>query len=369
MRSRSLARPWLLPLTPIYRLALAVREMRLRHGWEPVRRLRFPVISIGNLSTGGTGKTPFAIALAKSLSASGFDVDVLSRGYGRKNEVPSRVAPSGAAEEFGDEPLLIAREAGVPVYVARERYQAGRLAEAKSRQNENRPVIHILDDGFQHRQLFRDVNILLLNSDDWRDRLLPAGNLREPLAAAERADVIAIPNSEPDLEAELRAWGWGGPVWLARRQMDVPRVEGPVVAFCGIARAGQFFDGLEAAGLRLARRIVFRDHHRYSAGDVLQLENAARAAGAGTLVTTAKDKVRLRQGVAESAKPGDEGPWSPTLSTKNVERRGHGRSPADSNPSRVEFLTAGLRIEIQDAEAALRWLADRLSRAPVAPSL
>ena len=129
MTASRAARRMLLPLTPLYRFGLALREQRLRSGREPVRRLRFPVISIGNLSTGGAGKTPFAIALARALTEAGFGVDVLSRGFGRQASTPARVRPDGTAAEFGDEPLLIAREAGVPVYVANQRYEAGLLAE------------------------------------------------------------------------------------------------------------------------------------------------------------------------------------------------------------------------------------------------
>jgi len=362
-------RSMLLPLTPVYRLALAIRELRLRRGWEPIHRLRFPVISVGNLSTGGAGKTPFAIALAKVLADRGFAVDVLSRGYGRNSGAPARVDPDGSAEEFGDEPLLIAREAGVPVYVARQRYEAGLLAETAPSEVEDQTSVHILDDGFQHRQLRRDVNILLLNGDDWRDRLLPAGNLREPLHAALRADVIAIPEDVPGLEAELHSWGWKGQVWRIRRSMDVPGIEGPVVAFCGIARPGQFFAGLEAAGLQLASRIVFKDHHRYVAADVERLQRAAKAAGARALVTTPKDEVRLRESLLRSATPADKGPWSPNLSTQDVKRMGHWNSAADSTREKLQFLTAGLRIEIEDAGTVMNWLSSRLRDSGVRPSV
>ncbi len=250
-------RPLLLPLVPLYAAGLALREMRLERGWEPVRRLRYPVISIGNLSTGGSGKTPLVIALARLLTARGFRVDVLSRGYGRRSPLPLRVDLDGSAEQFGDEPLLIARAAGVPVYVAAERYEAGQLAEAEDA-NDDQPRVHLLDDGFQHRQLARDLDVLLLNREDWRDHLLPAGNLREPVSAAKRASVLAIPADDASLESELRAWGWSGPVWRIRRRMDVPQVSGPVAAFCGIARPAQFFQGLESAGLRLVVKKAFR---------------------------------------------------------------------------------------------------------------
>jgi tetraacyldisaccharide 4'-kinase len=292
MTQLSSARRLLLPMTPLYRLALALRELRLGSALEPVRRLRFPVVSIGSLSTGGSGKTPLTIALAQALTRCGVSADVLSRGYGRSSQAALRVDPNSAAEEFGDEPLLIAREAGVPVYVAAQRYEAGLIAEAALSEPKG-PVVHLLDDGFQHRQLHRDVNILLLDDRDMHDHLLPAGNLREPLGAMRRATVIAVPADATELEAKLKASGWQGPIWRLRRHMEVPPADGPVVAFCGIARSEQFFAGLEAAGLHLASRIAFPDHHRYKAHDLDCIKDAARGAGAGAVFTTEKDRVRL----------------------------------------------------------------------------
>ena len=158
MTQFSAVRPLLWPLVPVYRLGLALRELQLHSGLKPIRSLRWPVVSIGNLSAGGSGKTPLTIALAKALAARGLHVDVLSRGYGRRRSaLPLLVDREGTAEEFGDEPLLIAREAGVPVYVAAQRYEAGLLAEKASQQvsesASRRPGMHLLDDGFQHRQL------------------------------------------------------------------------------------------------------------------------------------------------------------------------------------------------------------------------
>ena len=287
---RPSVRPWLAPLVPLYRLALAARQLGLRTGFEPVRRLRWPVVSIGNLSTGGAGKTPLTIALAQALTRRGVHVDVLSRGYGRRSHEAARVDANGTADEFGDEPLEIARAAGVPVYVAAQRYQAGMLAEADA----GGPAgIHLLDDGFQHRQLYRDIDILLLNSGDLNDRLLPAGNLREPLRALHRASCIAIPAEDRGLEEELKIRGWRGTIWRIRRHMDVPHINGPVVAFCGIARPEQFFQGLESAGVQIAARIAFPDHHRYTRADMERLRCTARDSSATALMTTEKDRVRM----------------------------------------------------------------------------
>ncbi|MDR3723712.1 MAG: tetraacyldisaccharide 4'-kinase, partial [Terracidiphilus sp.] len=207
---------------------------------------------------------------------------------GRRSKAALRVDPNGAAEEFGDEPLLIAREAGVPVYVAAQRYEAGVLAERSAASSSG---VHLLDDGFQHRQLHRDVNILLLDGRDWQDHLLPAGNLREPIAAMRRASVIAIPAEDVELEAWLKTAGWNGPVWRLWRRMEVEPVDGPVVAFCGIARSEQFFAGL--AGLQLASRIAFSDHHPYRAHDLDCIRDAMRSTGAKVVFTTEKDRVRL----------------------------------------------------------------------------
>src|ERR1017187_1324952 len=175
-RSSPVNRRWLVPFKPLYALGLALRNLRIEKGWEPVKRLRFPVVSIGNLSPGGSGKTSLTIALAKALTNRGLQVDVLSRGYGRQSRLAARVRPEGTAEEFGDEPLLIAREANVPVYVAPQRYEAGLLAESAPVVAEY-PIVHLLDDGFQHRQLFRDVDILLIGCRDWRRHVASGGEL------------------------------------------------------------------------------------------------------------------------------------------------------------------------------------------------
>jgi tetraacyldisaccharide 4'-kinase len=288
---------------PLYRLAVGARELSLRIGIRPVHRLRSPVISIGSLSAGGAGKTPLTIALARGLvqgsTHSGvnrvpscINIAVLSRGYGRRRTTPARVDPNGTADDFGDEPILIARATGLPVYVAARRYQAGLLAqrEGDSAPEGNLSGIHLLDDGFQHRQLHRDIDIVLFSRHDLNDRLLPSGNLREPLSALRRATILAVPADDADLASDLH---WEGPVWRLHRRMEVPLVAAPVVAFCGIARPEQFFSGLESAGVSLAARIAFPDHHRYTPADVARLRSTAQSTGAAALLTTEKDRVRL----------------------------------------------------------------------------
>jgi tetraacyldisaccharide 4'-kinase len=361
MNRTSAARLLLFPLIPLYRLALLLRDIQLRTGLKPVRQLQFPVVSVGNLSTGGSGKTPLTIALAKALTRRGLRVVVLSRGYGRTSELAARVRVDGSVEEFGDEPLLIARDAEIPVYVAPQRYNAGLLAEADAHTTAQCPIhsrsvrmggtpqtstadennqssVHLLDDGFQHRHLARTVDILLLNEHDWDDWLLPAGNLREPCSAIRRASVIAIPAEEPDLESRLRVWGWQGPVWKLRRTMKILGVAGPIAAFCGIARPAQFFAGLEATDYHLTMRTAFPDHHCYTAQDLDQLVSAARATNAAALVTTEKDLVRL-------------GPLVSHI------------------PESMPLKTARLRVEIENQGAAIDWLMDRLGIASAHPPL
>jgi tetraacyldisaccharide-1-P 4'-kinase len=417
------ARHLLLPLVPLYRLALSLREFLLLVA--PARRLRFPVVSIGNLSTGGSGKTPLTIALTRLLVRRGIRVDVLSRGYGRQGQWIDRVDENGCAEDFGDEPLLIARATGVPVYVASQRYDAGLQAEADAKaeaearlpaaqpepndseqtasqlmeteiNNENpadqpetnpasaapeteglktgdmpaessidsppeqapeeespipvpssaaendaarKPLhVHLLDDGFQHRQLARDVNILLLNQRDWTDRLLPAGNLREPREALPRADVLAIPDNEPELEVALHYWGWNGPVWRLSRSMELPAVVSPVAAFCGIAHANQFFEGLEDAYLEVALRFTFPDHYPYTMSVLEELIAEAREKKVTAIITTEKDLVRMG-------------------------------NLASLFPRSMPLAIARLRVKIEQQQAAIDWLVNRLSPPPPCPPL
>ena len=291
-------RPWLRPLVPLYAAGAALRIAGLRP-----KRLAWPVISVGNLSTGGTGKTPFAIALARLLVRQGMHVDVLSRGYGRRGNEVERVDPDGIAERFGDEPLLIARATGVPVYVGAQRWLAGELAE---REAASKAGVHLLDDGFQHRQLARTVDIVLVNSDDLVDSLLPAGNLREGLQALGRASVLAVAEGDDLAVERLEQRGFQAklglkgkqPVWRYRRQMVMPGIpeelkSQPVVAFCGIARPEQFFAGLADMGFQVAASQAFPDHHFFTKAEMVMLGKLAESSRAGALLTTAKDLVRL----------------------------------------------------------------------------
>ncbi len=274
------------PLTGLYGGLSAFRNTLYDRGVLASRRLQRPVISVGNLSTGGAGKTPFVIALGQLLLDRGIEFDVLSRGYRRKTRGILVVEPSGSAAEFGDEPLLIARRLGVPVIVGESRFGAGQLAEQKFQQQ-----FHILDDGFQHRSLARDFDIVLMTAEDFGDRLLPSGRLREPLSSLERADAIVVPhNLNVDHPASK-----GKLVWRAERSILIPEPLAAPIAFCGIARPEQFFAQLRAAGFTPKAEISFGDHHAYDQHDVQRLHQLRTKLGADGFLTTEKDAINLGQ--------------------------------------------------------------------------
>ncbi len=281
-----MSRPLLAPLVPLYAAAAGAKNLAYDRGWLKPSRLAWPVVSVGNLSVGGAGKTPLVIRLAQLLTQQGVHVDVLSRGYGRKAQDVERVDVEGSAKHYGDEPLLIARNASVPVYVGASRYEAGLRAEGEFTAR----GVHLLDDGFQHRRLARDADIVVVHRSDFEQGLLPAGRLREPMSALARASVVVLRQEDRELENELRRRGVRAPVWIQQRRLTV-EAAGKCVAFCGIARPEEFFSGLREAGVELAATISYRDHHAYSDADVDVL--IQRAAHADAFVTTEKDAVRL----------------------------------------------------------------------------
>ena len=288
-----MSRGWLAPLTPLYAAGLAAKNAAYDRGWLKAKRLRWPVVSVGNLSVGGSGKTPLTIRLAELLKADGLAVNVLSRGYGRSSTATERVDPDGDAGRFGDEPLLIARRADVPVFVGASRYTAGLLAESETPAGS--AGLHLLDDGFQHRELARDVDIVVLHRSDFSETLLPGGRLREPLSALRRANFVALREEDAELEGELRRRGIVASVWWMRRSVEVAEALAAqrVVAFCGVARPKEFFASLVDAGVNVARTMAFADHHRYSGEDVRRLVQLCVEVRGDAFVTTEKDAVKL----------------------------------------------------------------------------
>lgn len=271
-------------LSRLFGAAVGARNVFYNRGVLPSRRLERPVVSIGNLSVGGSGKTPFVLLLGDLLKQRGVTFDVLSRGYGRRTHGIAIVDPGGASREFGDEPLLIARKLQVPVIVGEERFAAGRLAEERFSSR-----LHLLDDGFQHRALARDFDIVLVTPEDAHDRLLPAGRLREPLSALARADAVVLTSGAP---SDLFPLG-GKLVWRAHRTIAPRDPPAHPVAFCGIARPRNFFVQLRNAGIDLAAEASFRDHHQYTEKDVRELMAMASRSEADGFVTTEKDAVNL----------------------------------------------------------------------------
>ena len=291
------------PLTSLYGAATALRNTLFDRGVLSSRRLEQPVVSVGNLSAGGSGKTPFVIALGELLKARGIRFDVLSRGYRRKTRGVLVVETDGNAADFGDEPLLIARRLGVPVIVGESRYDAGRVAERKFQ-----PQLHILDDGFQHRSLVRDFDIVLMTEYDLDDRLLPSGRLREPLSSLQRADAIVLLRefSTENLAAQNPAikncTPQGKLIWRMQREIVVPAALVAPIVFCGIARPQQFFAQVRAAGVTPAAEVEFRDHHAYNRSDIERLIAIRGKLGAGGFLTTEKDAVNLGS-LQEELKP------------------------------------------------------------------
>jgi len=272
------------PLGALFGLGVGVRNALYDRGIARTHRLRGAVVSVGNLSVGGSGKTPFVLLLGELLKERNIKFDILSRGYGRKTRGLFLVDPAGSAPDFGDEPLLLARRLKVPVIVGEERYAAGVFAEEKFG-----PQLHLLDDGFQHRSLRRDFDIVLVTPDDARDRLLPAGRLREPLASLRRADAVVLTNgasaSAFPLEQKL--------VWKARRGIIAANVSSRPVVFCGIARPQNFVTQLRTAGIEPIAEAFYRDHHAYSEQDIRDLLDLRQRSEADGFVTTEKDAVNL----------------------------------------------------------------------------
>lgn len=283
--------------------ALYAAVARRRREWYATRperrqRLKRPVVSIGNLAVGGRGKTPLTASVARILTGLGEVPAILSRGYGRaipdKDVVVVRDRTGIRADlgRAGDEPLVLARQLpGVPVLVCADRYRAGRFAE-----DHLGATVHVLDDGFQHLQLDRDLDLVIVGREDIAHPVtLPGGRLREPLDTLIAADAVL---AEDDVVIESA--GFDLPVYRIRRETPTDRgatvaAAGgrPVVAVAGIASPGRFFADLRQGGWTVAATMVFKDHHRFTSRDVERMALAARTAGAALVVTTEKDYVRL----------------------------------------------------------------------------
>ena len=271
-------------LAGLYGSLVSTRNHLYDGGVLRAHKLAGPVVSVGNLSAGGAGKTPFVILLGELLKQSGVAFNVLSRGYGRQTKGVLLVDRNGSAAEFGDEPLLIGRRLGCPVIVGESRYRAGLFAERKFG-----PQLHILDDGFQHRSLARDLDIVLLTPEDLKDDLLPKGRLREPLQSLQRANAVVLTG---DLDAS-RLPVSGNATWRIRRDIQIASAPPRPMVFCGIARPQAFVQQLRSKGVVPVAETFYRDHHLYSDSDVEDLLRRKAQNRADGFITTEKDAVNL----------------------------------------------------------------------------
>jgi tetraacyldisaccharide 4'-kinase len=271
-------------LGSIFGVGVLLRNSLYDRGVLQSRRLTGPVVSVGNLSVGGSGKTPFVLLLGELLQARGVKFDILSRGYGRKTQGVMLVDPAGTSHDFGDEPLLTARRLGVPVIVGEDRHEAGLFAEKHFGAQ-----LHLLDDGFQHRSLARDFDIVLVTPEDTRDGLLPGGRLREPPRSLARADAVVLTSGACGDSFPLD----GKLVWRARRGILPKDVPPRPVAFCGIARPKNFLAQLRTAGIEPVAEAFYRDHHAYTERDIQELLKLRQQSEAGGFVTTEKDAINL----------------------------------------------------------------------------
>ena len=296
------------------------RAAQWRRAWyerHPHHRAQLdrPVISVGNLVVGGSGKTPAVAALARLLQHRGERPAILSRGYARRAASDGVVVVSDGSRilepttRSGDEPQMLAQSLdGVPVLVAHERFLAGRLAERRFD-----CTVHILDDGFQHLRLARDIDLVIVSKADLEEPVLPAGVLREPLVALRHAHALLVPGSDEDaavVSAQVPrvTGGFNWPevpeFFRMRLHYDAVRPVNPgeprpaeggrrVIAVAGIARPERFFAAVRAQGCEIARELVFRDHHWFTDRDMQAITRAAASAGADCVVTTEKDATRL----------------------------------------------------------------------------
>jgi tetraacyldisaccharide 4'-kinase len=300
-------------MTPLELLYYLGYSLRKRRSYRQQKRLPHKVISIGNITVGGTGKTPAAIAMAEEVKKRGYRPVILTRGYRGKAKGPCFVrAGSGAGlsvDEAGDEPVVMAERLNdVPVVKSADRYEGGIFA-LRHLGKDGPPLLFILDDGFQHWRLSRDVDVVLVDGLNpfGNRKMLPVGPLRGPLSELRGADIIVITKARNEaLAAEISLINNVAPVYFASH--EVTGVRGPdglvdiglmkdrnVVAFCGIANPESFKETLSSLGCKIVELKNYRDHYRYDQADMTNLDACRKRHGAEFLVTTEKDMVKIRE--------------------------------------------------------------------------
>jgi tetraacyldisaccharide 4'-kinase len=300
-------------LSRIFLTGVQLRHAAYRRGWLKTRRLTRPVISVGNLSVGGTGKTPLVILMARILLAGGQHPCILTRGYGRRRgKGPIVLDPDAQLifdpREVGDEPAALARALpNVPIIVSGDRFRGGMIAEQGFGAS-----VHLLDDGFQHLALYRDLDVVLLDvtrpSSDFA--LLPAGRMRETFPALRRAHWVILTRTElgdaSGLQARVQALNPLARVFRcstkfaglveARSGLPEPHedlLRKKVAAFCGIGNPAAFFADLRSWGFGVVAERAFPDHHVYRRHEVDNIFALSRGAGAEAILTTEKDLMNL----------------------------------------------------------------------------
>ncbi|MGB9691730.1 MAG: tetraacyldisaccharide 4'-kinase [Candidatus Sumerlaeaceae bacterium] len=301
---------WLMPLGSAYAAAMRLRASAFRRGILQQRRASLPVVSVGNLHLGGSGKTPVVEWLARALTQKGYRPAIVSRGYGRRTAphqlvvVSDGYALQASPEAGGDEPVMLAKALpAVPIVVCGDRYRAALFVAEHTRAD-----CIILDDGFQHLALARDFDLVLLDASICHQRVFPAGYLREPLSALSRADAFVLPataqNEKDFLNWLERTLPERPQFWMqaAAQQIECPstgeivpptQLAGTrVLGFAGIAAPQRFFDTLRKLGLDVVEQ-AFEDHACYTRQQLAGLIEQARCLGCAALITTAKDAVKI----------------------------------------------------------------------------
>ncbi|HXD30718.1 MAG TPA: tetraacyldisaccharide 4'-kinase [Pyrinomonadaceae bacterium] len=300
------------PFSFLYAAATRTRLAFFQHGVLKPTKLDAPVISVGNLTAGGTGKTPLVEYIARRVAGSGRKVCILTRGYGRENPAQRVLVSDGTtvlAKEAaaGDEPLLLAQKLeGLAAVISDvNRIAAGRWAISNLGSE-----VFVLDDGFQHLQLARDLNVLVVDaSNPWGNgRMLPLGPLREPISGLSRADCVVLTRTDQaenldELQRKIKTLNSRAPLFNSRmvargfKRVDanekINKLPGAALAFSGVGNPDSFVRQLKTEGVEPVNVVHFRDHHRYTQGDIDELVAEGKAAGAECLVTTAKDAVKL----------------------------------------------------------------------------
>jgi tetraacyldisaccharide 4'-kinase len=306
------------PLSLLYGAVTRTRLSLYRRGTFQTTKLDRPVISVGNITTGGTGKTPLVEYVAKSIASQGKKVCILTRGYGRKDPHLQVIVSDGygvlaSPGEAGDEPYLLATKlAGQAAVIS----SADRIAAGQEAIKDFGSEVFVLDDGFQHLRLARDLNIVCIDATNpWGGgRLLPYGRLRESLDGMRRADCVVLTRCDQveslaALREEVLELTGGRPIFESRMRPvrvtslkngpETIAVPGRVGAFCAVGNPSSFFESLRRLGYELGLERAFADHHVYSQTEINELNQLAKQTGATALITTAKDAVKLK-GIAFS---------------------------------------------------------------------